>query len=60
MLLLYLAIGLRSLVEHAQAVARALGAGDLPLARQRVGYIVSRQTDQLDESGVARATTESV
>ncbi len=60
LLALYLAIGLRSLVEHAQAVAQALRLGDLPLARERVGYIVSRQTAELDETGVARATTESV
>lgn len=60
LLVLYLAIGLRSLGEHAQAVTEALGKGDLPLARERVGFIVSRQTDHLDETGVASATTESV
>ncbi len=60
LLVLYLAIGLRSLAEHAQAVVQALRLGDLSLARERVGYIVSRQTAELDETGVARATTESV
>lgn len=60
LLVLYLAIGLRSLSEHAQAVSHALHAEDLPVARERVGFMVSRQTDQLDETGVARATTESV
>lgn len=60
LLLLYLCIGLRSLAEHARPVVAALQAGDLQLARQRVGYMVSRQTDQLDESGVCRAATESV
>ena len=59
-LLLYLALGLRSLAEHARPVARALQTGDLEQARQRVGYIVSRQTSELDEAGVAAATTESV
>jgi adenosylcobinamide-phosphate synthase len=58
--LLYLAIGARSLAEHAEAVATALEAGDLPLARQKVGMIVSRDTDDLDEEGVSRATVESV
>lgn len=58
--LLYLSIGLRSLAEHARPIAAALRAGDLPLARQRVGYIVSRQTDQLDEAEVSKATIESV
>ncbi len=60
LLVLYLAVGLRSLAEHGHAVARALRNGDLPLARERVGYIVSRQTGELDEPGVARAATESV
>lgn len=60
LLLLYLAIGLRSLAQHAVPIADALNAGDLPLARQRVGYMVSRQTEELDETGVAAAATESV
>ncbi|WP_304641159.1 adenosylcobinamide-phosphate synthase CbiB [Pseudomonas sp.] len=60
LLVLYLAIGLRSLCDHAQAVSHALDAGDLSVARERVGFMVSRQTDQLDETGVALATTESV
>ena len=58
--LLYLAIGLRSLSEHAMPIARALGAGNLGTARKLVGRIVSRNTESLDEAGVARATTESV
>ncbi|MND35433.1 cobalamin biosynthesis protein [compost metagenome] len=57
---LYAAIGLRSLNEHAEPVANALQAGDLPEARKRVGYMVSRETRELDESAVARAATESV
>jgi adenosylcobinamide-phosphate synthase len=42
------------------AVFRPLAAGDLPLARQRVAMIVGRDTDQLDEAGIARAAVESV
>ncbi|MCY1215053.1 Cobalamin biosynthesis protein CobD [compost metagenome] len=57
---LYAAIGLRSLNEHAEPVANALQTGDLPEARKRVGYMVSRETRELDESAVARAATESV
>jgi len=53
--LLYLALGLRSLGEHLLPVARALRLGDLPEARRRVGFIVSRDTSALDETGVARA-----
>jgi adenosylcobinamide-phosphate synthase len=57
---LYLAIGARSLAEHAEAVAAALQAGDLPLAREKVAMIVSRDTDDLDEEQISRATVESV
>lgn len=58
--LLYLTLGAQSLAEHAQAVAEALEAGDLALARQRVGRMVSRDTRELDTEAVARATVESV
>lgn len=58
--LLYFAIGARSLTEHGEAVAAPLEAGDLEGARQRVGWMVSRDTSSLDETGVARAACESV
>lgn len=58
--ILYLTLGLRSLDEHARAVARALDAGDLGAARIAVGRIVSRDTDVLDATQVAAAATESV
>ncbi len=58
--LLYFAIAPRSLGEHAARVADAFAAGDLPAARQAVGMMVSRDTTQLDEEGVSRATVESV
>ncbi|MFG0721529.1 adenosylcobinamide-phosphate synthase CbiB [Pseudomonas sp. GLN_6] len=57
---LYAALGLKSLGEHALPVAQALRLGDLALARERVGYMVSRNTAQLDATGVARAGSESV
>jgi adenosylcobinamide-phosphate synthase len=59
-LLLWLALGGRSLAEHARAVAAPLVAGDLAAARERVGMIVSRDTTQLDAEGVAGAAVESV
>jgi len=59
-LLLWLALGGRSLAEHARAIAAALAAGDLPAARQAVGLIVSRDTSDLDATGVAKAAVESV
>jgi adenosylcobinamide-phosphate synthase len=57
---LYLALGARSLGEHALAVQEALKADELPAARAAVGRIVSRETQTLDAGGVARATVESV
>ena len=59
-LALYLAIGLCSLAEHAEPIADALDAGDLSRAREQVGRIVSRDTRDLNEEGVARAASESM
>ena len=58
--LLYFALGARSLEEHALAVARPLAAGDLAGARHALSWIVSRNTEQLDEEAIARATVETV
>ena len=59
-LFLYLAIGGRSLAEHAEQVASALDEDNLIEARRRVGMIVSRDCEELDEEGVARAAVETV
>ncbi len=48
----------RSLADHVRAVAEALHAG-LDEGRRAVGRIVGRDTDNLDESAVARAAIES-
>jgi adenosylcobinamide-phosphate synthase len=58
--LLYLALGAASLGEHAAVVRRALESGDLNAARRHVGRIVSRDTADMDEAAVSRATLESV
>lgn len=58
--ILYFSIAPRSLREHAIRVAEALERGDLKEARVAAGKMVSRETGQLDEAGVARATIESV
>jgi len=57
---LYLAIGWRSLGEHARRVRDALVGDDLCAARERVGCMVSRDTAALDHEGIARAAVESV
>jgi adenosylcobinamide-phosphate synthase len=59
-LVLYATLGLRSLGEHAQPVAAALGNGDLDGARRAVGRMVSRDTAALNANQVAAAATESV
>jgi adenosylcobinamide-phosphate synthase len=53
-------LGGRSLEAEALAVRRSLADGDLPAARQRLTHLVGRDTDELDESGAARAVVESV
>ena len=58
--LLYFALGAQSLCEHAEAIAKPLQDGRLDEARQRVGWIVSRDTSALDEAGGATAGMESV
>jgi len=58
-LLLTLALGGRSLAEHAAQVGADLVAGDLAAARRHVSFLVSRNTAELDEEGVARACVES-
>jgi adenosylcobinamide-phosphate synthase len=57
---LYLAIGWQSLLEHALNVAKPLSEGNLSEARQAVAMIVSRDTQQLNETQIAKAATESV
>lgn len=59
-LILYLAIGQKSLYEHTVPIARALAQKDLNTARKQVGFIVSRQTQHLSEKDIARATVESI
>jgi len=58
--LLWLAVGGRSLVDHAGAVAAPLARGDLDGARAAVAMLVSRDPAALEEEGIAAAATESV
>jgi adenosylcobinamide-phosphate synthase len=57
LLVLTLAIGHRSLYEHAMSVVEAMEKGDDVNARRLAGLMVSRDTAQM---AVAAATTESV
>lgn len=59
-LVLYIAIGWQSLIEHAQNISQPLQQGDLQQARKALSFIVSRDTANLNESQIATAATESV
>ena len=50
----------RSLYNHVRPVTEALERQDLPAARVAVGMIVGRDTANLDEASVVRATIESL
>jgi adenosylcobinamide-phosphate synthase len=50
----------RSLYQHVSRVADALESGGIRAAREAVSHIVGRDTETLDEAGVARAAIESL
>lgn len=58
--LLYFAIGANSLNQHAMQVFTPLQQGNIAQARQAAGYMVSRDTANLTENEIAKATIESV
>ena len=60
LLVAYIAIGANSLKSHALQIFVALKENNLALAREKLGYIVSRDTAQLNEQEISRASVESV
>jgi adenosylcobinamide-phosphate synthase len=58
--LIWTTIAQKSLKEAALTVYNPLIKGDIVEARHKLSYIVGRDTDQLDEQGVVRATIETV
>ncbi len=58
--IIYAVISVGDMVRHVEDVLEALAAGELPLARERVSMLVSRDTSRLDEEGVVRAALESL
>lgn len=50
----------RSLHEHVAVVRDGLAAGGLPAGREALRHIVGRDTESLDDAGVARAAMESL
>ncbi|WP_283789122.1 adenosylcobinamide-phosphate synthase CbiB [Bermanella sp. WJH001] len=56
----YFAIGARSLAEHGQAVAAGLMHQDIEDAQQQLSRIVSRDTQDLNETQISSATVETI
>ena len=59
-LLGWLAIGWQSLRQHGQWVEQALIANDIEEARQKTGWLVSRETSTLTPNEMSKAGIESV
>ncbi|WP_314222475.1 cobalamin biosynthesis protein [Streptomyces zaehneri] len=53
-------VGGSSLVREARAIGRALEAGDVEAARERLPRLCGRDPQALDADGIARAVVESV
>ena len=53
-------IAQKSLYDHVLAVQKPLAANDIESARYAVSMIVGRETDRLEQDGVARAAIESL
>ncbi|HAA34395.1 MAG TPA: cobalamin biosynthesis protein CobD [Firmicutes bacterium] len=58
--LFYTVIAVKDMILHVQKVQEALKQKDLELAREKVALIVSRDTGNLSEQGIARAALESL
>jgi len=59
-LMLYICLSARGLADAAQTVAKALGQSGLTAGRRAVAMIVGREVDRLGQTGVTRATVETV
>jgi adenosylcobinamide-phosphate synthase len=59
-LLAWTALATRCLLDESSAVLDAVDHGDLVLARSRLGMIVGRDTESLDEADILRAVIETV
>ena len=58
--LLYFGLAARDMLRHSGRVYAALAAGDLEGARRQVQMIVGRDTEEMNEEEMIRATVESV
>jgi len=58
--LLYTCLATRSLSDETLKIKRVLEKNDIALARQEIGYLVSRDTGQMDQNKITRSTIETV
>ena len=57
--IVYWAIGLQSLRQHVAPIQVALNTNNIELARKRVSFIVSRNTEQLNKQEITKAAIET-
>lgn len=57
---LYVCVGQKSLIQHADWIFQPLKHGDMEGAREKVGWIVSRETSEMTDYQITSATVESV
>ncbi len=57
---IYITIALKDLSTHGRKVQKALDSGTITEARIRTSYLVTRDTDNLDETALIRCTIESI
>lgn len=58
--LAYSGLALKCLLDEGERVRRLLHAGDVEGARRQLGYLVSRDTSQMDESDIRRSLAETL
>lgn len=59
-ILLWTAIAPCCLAKEAVKIYKPLESGDIGMARDRIKYLVSRDTNSLDKEGIIKATVETV
>lgn len=59
-IVIYFCLAFRSLIDAGERVRRDLARHDLPAARTHLSWIVSRDTDALDEPDIVRGAIESL
>lgn len=59
-LTIYFSLALKDLVHHGREVKMALEKSDLPLARKRVSFLITRNTHEMGSRDIVKAAIESL